>query len=60
MTPDGCGIFLGLYLSNAFEVNVPRLGGDSVLARRTALSVARNLGQSAKQATYAADVFALG
>ncbi len=60
MTPDGCGILLGSYLSNAFEVNVPRLGGDSVLARRTALSVARNLGQSAKQATYAADVFALG
>lgn len=59
MTSDDCGILLGSYLSNAFEVSVPRLGGDPVLARRTALFVARNLGQSAKQATYAADVFAL-
>lgn len=48
------------YLEAIFEQSVPRLGGSAFTARRLALSLARNLGQSAKMETLARDVFALG
>ena len=48
------------YLESVFEQSVPKLGGDGFLARRLALSLARNLGQSAKASTLARDVYAGG
>lgn len=46
------------YLEALFEQSVPRLGGNEGVARRLALSLARNLGQSAKVNTFACDVYA--
>ncbi len=46
------------YLDAIFGQSVERLGGDGALARRLALSLARNLGQSAKTDTLACDVYA--
>lgn len=46
------------YLEAIFGQSVARLGGDATLARRLALSLARNLGQSAKADTLACDVYA--
>ena len=46
------------YLEAVFEQSVPRLEGDGALARRLALSLARNLGQSSKISTLARDVYA--
>ena len=46
------------YLEALFEQSVPRLGGNEGVARRFALSLARNLGQSAKVNTFACDVYA--
>lgn len=47
------------YLNRVFEESVPRFGGNPLLARRLATSLARNLGQSPTAKTLAADVFAL-
>ena len=46
------------YLEALFVQSVPRLGGNEGVARRLALSLARNLGQSAKANTFACDVYA--
>lgn len=46
------------YLEAVFSQSVPRLGGSELVARRLALSLARNLGQSAKVETLARDVYA--
>ncbi len=46
------------YLEAIFGQSVERLGGDGALARRLALSLARNLGQSTKADTLACDVYA--
>lgn len=46
------------YLEALFVQSVPRLGGNEGVARRLALSLARNLGQSAKVNTFACDVYA--
>lgn len=46
------------YLESVFEQSVPQLGGNGLLARRIAVSLARNLGQSAKMSTLARDVYA--
>lgn len=46
------------YLEALFVQSVPRLGGSESTARRLALSLARNLGQSAKLNTLACDVYA--
>ncbi len=45
------------FLEAIFSQSVERLGGDGALARRLALSLARNLGQSAKVDTLACDVY---
>lgn len=47
------------YLEAIFTQSVPRLGGKEMIARRLGLSIARNLGQSAKVETYARDVYSL-
>lgn len=46
------------YLESIFAQSVPRLGGSETIARRIALSLARNVGQSAKIDTIARDVYA--
>lgn len=46
------------YLAAIFGQSIPRMGGDSTIAERTALSVARNLGQASTLDTYARDVYA--
>lgn len=51
-------IIIRKYLDLIFQESVPRLGGSENLARRVALSLARNLGQSPKLKTIASDVFA--
>ena len=48
------------YLESVFTQSILQLGGSEDLARRTALSLARNLGQSAKIDTLARDVYAYG
>ena len=48
------------YLDLIFGESIPRLGGEGEFARRTAISLARNLGQSATNKTLARDVFSLG
>ena len=48
------------YLESVFTQSVLQLGGSEDLARRTALSLARNLGQSAKVDTLARDIYAYG
>ena len=55
--PTDAQEIIGGYLDNAFDVSVARLGGNRDIARRVACSVARNLGQSAKLATIARDVY---
>lgn len=47
------------YLDLVFSESAPRLGGDSRMTRRAALSIARNLGQSSTNKTLARDMFAL-
>lgn len=47
------------YLEAIFTQSVLQLGGNELIARRLALSLARNLGQSAKIDTLGCDVFAL-
>lgn len=46
------------YLESIFAQSVPRLGGSETIARRIALSLVRNVGQSAKIDTIARDVYA--
>ena len=47
------------YLSDIFAQSVSRMGGDPVIAERTAESVARNLAQAATLSTLARDVYAI-
>ncbi|MEC4184809.1 DUF4143 domain-containing protein [Adlercreutzia sp. R21] len=47
------------YLSLIFEESVPRFKGDAAIARRVALSLARNLGQAPTAKTIAKDAFSL-
>lgn len=56
---DQVQIIVREYLSLIFEESVPRFGGDAAIARRTALSLARNLGQAPTAKTVAKDVFSL-
>lgn len=60
VSPEDAQTVVREYLRLVFDEGVPRLGGDSALARRVALSVARNLGQAPTNKTVARDVFALG
>lgn len=55
---SGAQIVVRDYLEVLFVQSVPRLGGNEGVARRLALSLARNLGQSAKVNTFACDVYA--
>lgn len=55
---DDAQIVIRDYLEALFVQSVPRLGGSESTARRLALSLARNLGQSAKSSTLACDVYA--
>ena len=47
------------YLETIYEQSIPRLGGNPEIGRRLCASLARNLGQSATNATLARDVYAL-
>ena len=47
------------YVDSLHDQSVPLVGGNARTSRRLAQSVARNLGQPCKNATYAKDVFAL-
>ena len=47
------------YLSDIFAQSISRMGGDPVIAERTAESVARNLAQAATLSTLARDVYAI-
>ena len=58
--PEDAQVVVREYLASIFEKSVPRLGGDSSLAQRVAVSLARNLGQSSTNLTLARDAFALG
>lgn len=58
--PEDSQIVVREYLRLVFEEGVPRFGGDAAIARRVALSLARNLGQSPTNKTLARDVYALG
>lgn len=48
------------YLESVFTQSIPRMGGVESTARRLAVSLARNLGQSVKMDTLARDVYAIG
>lgn len=58
-TSQDTQIIMRDYLESMFVQSVPQLGGNEEIARRLALSLARNLGQSAKIVTLAKDVYAL-
>ena len=58
-TAEDASIVIRDYLEAIFTQSIPRLGGNETIARRLAVSIARNLGQSAKIETYAKDVYAL-
>lgn len=58
-TAESAQIVVRDYLNLIFEEGVPRFGGDTEIARRIALSLARNLGQSPTQKTIARDAFSL-
>lgn len=60
MPPEDVQVVIGEYLRLVFDEGVPRFGGNAEVARRTARSIARNLGQSPTNATMARDVYALG
>lgn len=55
---DDAQIVVREYLEAVFSQSVPRLGGNESIARRLALSLARNVGQSTKNDTLARDVYA--
>ena len=57
--PGDAQIVLRDYMESIFIQSVPRLGGSESVARRLALSLARNLGQSTKADTLIRDVYAL-
>ncbi|WP_165056292.1 MULTISPECIES: ATP-binding protein [unclassified Adlercreutzia] len=57
--PDDAQIVIREYLEAIHEQSIPHLGGSSALSRRVSLSLARNLCQSATQATLARDVYNL-
>lgn len=57
-SPSDALVVIREYLSAIFDQSIPRMGGDSMIAERTALSVARNLGQAPTLDTYARDVYA--
>lgn len=46
------------YMESVFTQSVPQLGGNEELTRRTAASIARNVGQSTKVNTLVRDVYA--
>ena len=54
---DDAQIVVRDYLEAVFSQSVAYMGGDESVARRLAVSLARNLGQSAKVDTLACDVF---
>ena len=56
--PADAQVVIGEYLSAIFGQSIPRMGGDTTIAERSATSVARNLGQSVTLGTYARDVYA--
>lgn len=56
--PDDALIVAGDYLEALFVQSAPALGGSSEVTRRLCRSLARNVGQSATNATLACDVFA--
>ena len=57
--PESAQMIVGEYLKLVFRESVPRFGGDSSVARRVALSLARNIGQSPTAKTLAKDALAL-
>ena len=56
--PGDAQVVIREYLAAIFEQSIPRMGGDQRVAERTALSIARNLGQASTLDTYARDVYA--
>ena len=58
--PGDAQIVLRDYMESIFIQSIPRLGGNESTARRLALSLARNLGQSTKADTLIRDTYALG
>lgn len=58
--PDDSQVVVGEYVEAVLAQSIPQLGGSPELARRLALSLARNLGQAASLRTLARDVYALG
>lgn len=57
--PDDAQVVVGEYVDAVLEQSITRLGGNPELARRLAISLARNLGQAASLQTLARDVYAL-
>ena len=60
LEPDDAQIVVGEYVEAVLTQSIPQLGGSQELARRLALSLARNVGQAATIQTLAKDVYALG
>ena len=56
---DDVQIVIREYLEAIFTQSIPSLGGNGQIAERLSLSLARNIGQSAKIQTLAKDVYAL-
>lgn len=56
---EGSQIITHDYMESIHLQSVPELGGSELISRRLCISLARNLGQSAKATTLAKDVYAL-
>ena len=59
LAPEDAQTVVDEYLDAVFNQSVPQLGGAGDVARRLAVSVARNLGQATTVQTNARDVYAL-
>ena len=57
-SPDDAQVVTADYLAALYQQTIPRMGGSPETAERVVRALARNLGQSAKLATLADDVFA--
>lgn len=59
VSPEDAQVVVGEYMESVFEQSVPTLGGSGAVARRLCVSVARSLGQSARNTVLARDVYGL-
>ena len=57
--PEDAQVVVGEYMESVFEQSVPTLGGSGAIARRLCASIARSLGQSARNTVLARDVYGL-